>query len=236
MILAAGMGTRLGKLTTEKPKALVEVNGKPMLVHALEYLKSSGIKEIVINIHHFGEQIIDFLNQKNNFGIHITVSDERNELLDTGGGLMKASWFFDDGNPFLVYNVDILTKTDITKLLQHHKKNKALATLVVKKRETSRFFLVDDKNLLCGWVNKRTDEKIITRKSKSFAEVAFSGIQIIDPAIFQLCKKNGRFSLPQMYLELASHFKIVVYYDEALWYDLGKPENIAKAENKFFII
>ncbi len=234
MILAAGLGTRLGKLTEEMPKALVKVNGKPMLEHTIEYMKSYRINEIIVNVHHFGEQVIDFLQKKKNFGIRIEISDERDMLLDTGGGLMKASWFFDDGKPFLVHNVDVLSKTDLNKLEKYHTLNKELATLVVKKRETARYFLIDKNQVLCGWRNKKSGDEIIVRYAEKLTEVGFSGIQLINPAVFELCKKTGKFSLTEMYLELGEEHKIVAYNDSALWFDMGRPENIVEAERCFF--
>ena len=234
MILAAGLGTRLGALTAEKPKALLEVNGKPMLEHVVENLKSYGINEIIVNVHHFGGQVIDFLNQNNNFGIRIEVSDEGDALLNTGGGLMKASYFFDDGKPFLVHNVDVLSRIDIHKLEIYHTHIKSLATLVIKKRDTTRYLLVNKCQVLCGWRNKKTGDEIIVRYAEKLTEAAFSGIQMISPAIFELCKKTGKFSLTDMYLDLAAENKIVVYNDNALWFDLGKPENIEEAERMFF--
>jgi len=234
MILAAGLGTRLGKLTEEMAKALVKVNGKPMLEHVVDYLKSYGINEIIVNVHHFGEQVIDFLQKKENFGIRIEISDERGSLLDTGGGLMKASWFFDDGKPFLVHNVDVLSKTDLNKLEKYHTLNKELATLVVKKRETARYFLIDKNQVLCGWRNKKSGDEIIVRYAEKLTEVGFSGIQLINPAVFELCKKTGKFSLTEMYLALAEEHKIVAYNDSALWFDMGRPENIVEAERSFF--
>ena len=234
MILAAGLGTRLGTLTEKMPKALVNVNRKPMLEHVIEYLKSYGVNEIIVNVHHFGEQVIDFLQKKNNFDIRIEISDERDMLLDTGGGLMKASWFFDDGKPFMVHNVDVLSKTDLNKLEKYHNLNKELATLVVKKRDTARYFLIDKNQVLCGWRNKKSGEEIIVRYSEKLSEVGFSGIQLINPEVFELCKKTGKFSLTEMYLELAEEHKIVAYNDSALWFDMGRPENIVEAEQKFF--
>lgn len=234
MILAAGLGTRLGTLTENMPKALVNVNGKPMLEHVIDYMKSYGINEIIVNVHHYGEQVIDFLQKKNNFGIRIEVSDERDMLLDTGGGLMKAACFFDDGKPFLVHNVDVLSKTDLNKLEKYHNLNKELATLVVKKRDTARYFLIDKNQVLCGWRNKKSGEEIIVRYAEKLSEVGFSGIQLINPEVFELCKKIGKFSLTSMYLELAEEHKIVAYNDSALWFDMGRPENIVEAEQKFF--
>ena len=157
MIFAAGLGTRLKPLTDRIPKALVPVNGIPMLQHVILKLKQAGFTEIVINIHHFGEQIIDFLQAHQNFGITIHISDEREELLDTGGGIKKAIPFFSGNEPFLVHNVDILSDTDLKALYDYHQQSTNDATLLVSQRETSRYLLFDKDNArLCGWINKQT--------------------------------------------------------------------------------
>jgi NDP-sugar pyrophosphorylase family protein len=234
MIFAAGLGTRLGTLTESKPKALVEVNGKSMLEHVVEYLKSFGILDIIINVHHFGSLIIDFIREKNDFGIHIDISDESDELLDTGGGLIKASHFFADGKPFIAHNVDVLSKTNLNEVLKLHEQKKALATLVVKHRNTSRYLLCDEEGNISGWRNTKTGEEIIVKHSTAYTEVAFSGIQIIDPKVFECNMLEKKFSLTNMYLELAKTRTIATYQDKGLWFDLGKPENITEAESTFF--
>lgn len=235
MIFAAGLGTRLGSLTDNKPKALVEVNGKPMLQHVVEYLQRYGITEIMVNVHHFGPLIIDFIKQKESFGMHIEISDESNELLDTGGGLIKASHFFRDGKPFVAHNVDVLSKTNLNEVLKVHEQSNALATLVVKNRSTARYFLSNADGNICGWRNTKTGEEIIAKPSADYLEVAFSGIQIIDPKIFDYnVVLSGKFSLTKMYLELARTYTIATYKDNGLWFDLGKPENIKEAESVFF--
>jgi NDP-sugar pyrophosphorylase family protein len=233
MIFAAGLGTRLGTLTKCKPKALVEVNGKPMLEHVVEYLKSNDIKEIIINVHHFADLIVDFIRQKNNFGIQIEISDESKELLDTGGGLIKASHFFSDVKPFVAHNVDVLSETDLNYVFHKHTLCNALATLVVKKRNTSRYLLCDDDGLICGWRNIKTGEEIMVKPANMLSEVAFSGIQVIDPKIFNYNRLSGKFSLTKMYLNLAKTHNICTYSDDGLWFDLGKPENIIEAESTF---
>lgn len=235
MIFAAGLGTRLGPLTNSMPKALVEVNGKAMLEHVVEYLKSFGIRDVIINIHHFGNLIKEFITQKQQFGINIEISDESDELLDTGGGLLKAAHFFNDGRPFVAHNVDVLSKTDLNKVIEHHKQSAALATLVVKKRNTARYFLCDESGSICGWRNTKTGEEIIVKPANPVSEFAFSGIQIVDPKIFAVNKLTGKFSLTKMYLDLAGKYPIGTYKDDGLWFDLGKPENIIEAESKFFI-
>ena len=149
MIFAAGLGTRLGKLTETKPKALIEVNGKPMLEHVVDYLKSYGVNEIIINVHHFAGMIQEFIKQKNSFGIDIKISDESDQLLDTGGGLVKASHFFMDGKPLVAHNADVLSTTDLNQAMMLHNHLKPMATLVVKKRNSSRYLLVDKQGKLC---------------------------------------------------------------------------------------
>ncbi|MDR2853752.1 MAG: NTP transferase domain-containing protein, partial [Prevotellaceae bacterium] len=153
LIFAAGLGTRLQPFTNTMPKALVPIGGKPLLEHIILKLKHSGFDEIIINIHHFGEQIIDFLQNKNHFGIRIEISDERDILLNTGGGIRKTQWFFNDNAPFLVHNVDILSNIDLRNLYDNHLKNSALATLAVSERATQRYFLFDTQNTLHGWTN-----------------------------------------------------------------------------------
>ncbi len=234
MIFAAGFGTRLGELTADKPKALVEVAGKPMLQHAVEYLKSYGVIEIIINVHHFADMIVDFVKKKHSFELNIAFSDERAHLLDTGGGLIKASWFFDKDEPFVLYNVDILTITDLKAVIYRHRRSNALATLVTKNRITSRYLLVNSEGALCGWRNTQTGEQIIVNESEPLTEAAYSGIQVADPKIFSLYKRTGKFSITPMYLELAKDHLITTYLDDGPWFDLGKPENICAAEATFF--
>jgi len=185
MIFAAGLGTRLRPLTNSRPKALVELNGKPLLQHNIEYLMSFGVKDIIINIHHHSGMIIDFLALKSNFDINIQTSDESEKLLDTGGGLKKAAHFFDDGKPFVLYNTDIICNTNIIDVYNTHLQSKAIATLFVRERESSRYLLFDNSNKLCGWENVKASEKIITKKSPDLQQFAFSGIHIIYPKIFK---------------------------------------------------
>jgi N-acetyl-alpha-D-muramate 1-phosphate uridylyltransferase len=224
MLLAAGLGTRLRPLTDEIPKALVEVNGITLLEHSVNHLKKYRVNQVIINVHHFAEQIIDYLGRKNNFGMEITISDESGELLDTGGGLKKAAWFFKDGLPFIVRNVDVLSDLDLNKLVLHHFQKKGLATLVVRERETSRYFLFNEKLQLCGWENTKTVETRITiPASTGLKQLAFSGIQIIDPKIFDLVTETGKFSLTEMYLRLSYEHKIFGFIDkDSFWLDAGK--------------
>ncbi len=235
MIFAAGTGTRLKPLTDNMPKALVPVDGKPMLEHIILKLKSAGFDEIVINIHHFGEQIIDFLTANNNFDINIHISDERDYLLDTGGGVKKAEKFLAGDEPFLVHNVDILSNVDLKELYDQHIASKALATLLVSKRKTSRYLLFNKENRLCGWRNHDTGE------IKSFYpdfdpnrynEYAFGGIHVMSPKIFDLLEEwTGKFSIINFYLSICAKNNLHAYPAENLQLlDIGKPETLAKAD------
>ncbi len=232
MIFAAGMGTRLKPVTDFKPKALAGIEGITLLEIVVNKLIHAGITDIIINVHHFAEQIIQFLKEKNNFGINICISDESDELLDTGGGLVKASWFFNDNNPFIAYNVDVLSDIDIENMIESHKQSCALATVAVRKRETTRYLLFDDMLHLCGWENNKTGEiKIIKRNPDILIPLAFSGIQILSPQIFAKTKLKGKFSMIDLYLELAVYNNIIGFaHNEGYWFDLGKPENFAEAE------
>lgn len=232
MIFAAGLGTRLLPLTNNKPKALVEIKGTPLLEIVIKKLIYSGFNEIIVNVHHFADLVIDFLKSKNNFGIQIKISDEREMLLDTGGGLKNASWFFNDNKPLLVYNVDVLSDIDLQEFYNFHMQSESLATLAVRNRETSRYLLFNKESILCGWKNIKTDEVIISRPNeKDLIPIAFSGIQIIDPKIFDLINQNGKFSIINSYLELAKNHRIICYnHDNNIWMDLGKKENLIEAE------
>ncbi|MCK4288729.1 MAG: nucleotidyltransferase family protein [Bacteroidales bacterium] len=232
MILAAGIGSRLRPITDTKPKALVEINKIPLLEIVIKRLISFGFDEIIINTYHFADQILNFLNQKINFNIEIEISNESKKLLGTGGGLKKAAWFFDDGNPFLLHNVDVISNIDLNDLISFHIKSGSIATLAVKNRQTSRYLLFDDKKLLCGWENKKTGEKIISRKSKSkLYPMAFSGIHVIDPVIFNFKKMEGSFSIIDFYLQISKEHKISGYeHNDSYWFDVGKKENLAEIE------
>jgi NDP-sugar pyrophosphorylase family protein len=225
MILAAGLGTRLRPVTEKIPKALVKVNGRTLLETAILHLRESGIREIILNVHHLAGQIIDFLGENGNFGVQLAISDETGLLLDTGGGLKKAEWFFRDGNPFVVRNVDVLSDMDLGKMVEFHREKKALVTLAVRDRKTSRYFLFDRQTrLLCGWENRDTGEQIHAGPGDPGpVRLAFSGIQVVDPAIFPLITEEGRFSLTPVYLRLAREQRIIGYEDNrSAWQDAGK--------------
>ena len=206
MIFAAGLGTRLKPITDSIPKALVPINGKPLLQLVIEKLKQSGFDEIIVNVHHFPDQIIDFLKANNSFGIRIEVSDERDELLDTGGGIRKAAWFFDDGKPFLVHNVDILSNLDLKALYLQQLQTDSLATLAVSRRDTFRYLLFSESLRLNGWINERTGETKPAgfTPDESHVKLAFAGIQVLSPAVFDLMKPlQPKFPIMDFYLSNA---------------------------------
>jgi len=231
-ILAAGLGTRLKPLTDNKPKALVEVNGVTLLEHLIVKLKKLEVNEIIVNIHHYAEQVKEFLMKKNNFNIRIEISDESEQLLDTGGGLKKAAWFFDDNKPFLVHNVDVLSNIDLNLLYQSHVQSGSLAMLAVKDRNTSRYLLFNENNELCGWENSSTGKILYhSNNTQQLTALAFSGVQVVSPQIFDLISETGKFSLTDLYIRLSSNNKIAAFrHDKDFWLDLGKPESIKAAE------
>lgn len=232
MIFAAGLGTRLKPLTLNKPKAMVSINGKPLLQHVIEKLIKHGFTEIVINIHHFGEQILRFLEQKDYFGITIQVSDERDQLLDTGGGLKKAAPLFDQQGPVLIHNVDILSSINLNQLYKAHQQQDAAVTLAVSNRPASRVLLFDADDQLCGWRNKKSGkEKIIRQLQYPPQEYAFSGIHVIDPSFPGLIIEEGVFSIIEVYLRLTSQIGIKPYiHTNDFWIDMGTPDHLKKAE------
>jgi len=231
MILAAGLGTRLRPHTNYHPKALIPVNDMPLLEIVIRRLKHFGVKDIIVNVHHFAEQIISFLEKNNHFDINIAVSDERDQLLNTGGGLKKAGWFFEDGAPFLLCNTDILSNLDLHKFYKAHLASDALVTLAVRKRETSRYLIFAEDKKMQGWVNVKTGKMILRRAHPGNCQLmAFSGLHIIDPKIFSMMPKEDAFSIIDVYLDLAANNNLMSYEENAsVWLDVGKPENLAKA-------
>ena len=231
MILAAGLGRRLQPITNSKPKALVEIDGKPLLEILIKKLVGFGFKDIIINVHHFSDKIIDFLKTNNNFGISIAISDESDLLLDTGGGLKKASSFFNDNKPFLVHNVDVLSNIDLLKLYQLHIQNNSLVTLACQERNSTRQFLVNSKNELCGWKNNKTGEVKICNESDTYLKpMSFCGIQIINPELLNLITETGVFSIIDLYLRLSINHPIKLHpFNNATWLDIGSPDNLKKA-------
>lgn len=236
LIFAAGLGNRLKPLTDTTPKALLPVDGKPMLEHVILKLKDAGFDQITVNIHHFGQQIIDFLKEKNSFGIDIHISDEREYLLDTGGGIKHAAEFLDGDEPFMVHNVDIFSNVDLRELYKKHLESNALATLLVSKRKTSRYLLFNQEDKLCGWRNRETGEV----KSyypyfnpEQHKEYAFSGIHVISPDIFRWMEEwTGKFPIIQFYLSICARASILAYNAPGLkLLDVGKPETLAEASS-----
>lgn len=232
MILAAGIGTRLKPLTENKPKALVEINGKTLLELAIKKLIKHGFKNIIINVHHFGDMIISYLNEKNNFGADIYISDERKLLLDTGGAIKEIERHIDFKYPILIYNVDVITDLNLNTIYDYHIKSGNLASLAVRHRETNRYFLFDRDNILCGWKNKITDEeKIVRDYVGKLNELAFSGIHVVNPSIFSLMPAEKKFSIIDLYLKLAPNFIIKGYdHSDTEWIDVGKLKNLELAE------
>lgn len=236
MIFAAGLGARLKPLTDSTPKALIPIAGKPMLEHVILKLKAAGFDQIVINIHHLGDQITDFLAANQNFGLQIDISDERDYLLDTGGGIKKAECFLQGNEPFLIHNVDIMSNVDLLQLYNHHRETNSLATLLVSQRNTSRYLLFNKENKLCGWRNHETGEV----KSyypyfdpEQYDEYAFGGIHVISPEIFNWMEEwTGKFSIINFYLSICARTNIQAYPAENLrLLDIGKPDTLAKADD-----
>jgi len=237
MILAAGLGTRLRPLTNDRPKALVEVAGQTLLQITLRRLAAFGIQEVIVNLHHFADMVVDYLKSNQNFGMRIEISREE-VLLDTGGGLKKAAWFFleDAANqqePFLLHNVDVISTIDFGRMLKAHQESGALATLAVQDRETSRYLLFDEKNHLCGRRAGSDGNPENVRGCRKTSALAFSGVHVISPQLFPLMSEDGVFSIITTYLRLAGQEENIGAFraDEYYWKDLGKPQSIAQVSS-----
>lgn len=237
MIFSAGLGTRFKPWTDAHPKALALINGKSLLRRNIEYLQQFGIKDIIVNVHHFAEQIEQAVKENNGWQSNITISDERSLLLETGGGLLKAKRLFTPGEKFITCNVDILTNLDLKNLLSFHDLNKPLISFGVTDRKTSRYFLFDKNNRLCGWRNKKTGEEKISINKPDLTEKAYSCVVVFEYAIFDLMEKsgfNGKFSLTDVYLRLAADHLIMGFdHTGDKLVDVGKPESIATAASLF---
>lgn len=232
MILAAGLGTRLRPLTNDRPKALVEMAGRTLLEITLSRLRAAGICEVIVNVHHFADKVIAYLDSLNHFGMKIEISREE-ILLDTGGGLKKAAYFFQNqSEPFLLHNVDVLSTIDLGKIVQIHNRHEALATLAVQERRTSRYLLFDTSLRLCGRRAGLDGEPEIVRSATPMQALAFAGIHVISPRLLELINEDGVFPIVPLYLRLASEGEKILGFraDEYYWRDLGKPENIKQAE------
>jgi NDP-sugar pyrophosphorylase family protein len=234
MIFAAGYGSRLQPLTNTIPKALVPLRGKPLLQHTLEFIERYGFDEIIINVHHFSSQVKEFVKEYNS-DLRIVISDESDALLDTGGGLRRASWFFDDQKPFLIINTDLLTDINLQQMMEYHKHQKAMVTLAVREDYRSRYLLIDENKILCGKGNDDTGEQHRIRSvNTQLQKYRFSGIHILDPAVFKHFPQKDRFPIMEWYMEVAKK-ETVKGFDHSgdLWMDLGRPENLVAAENLY---
>ena len=234
MIFAAGLGTRFKPWTDSHPKALALVNDKSLLQRNIEYLQQYGIRDVVINVHHFAAQVIKAVKDNNGWGSHITFSDETSELLETGGGLMKAKDLLTGNQPFITLNADFLTDLDINRLLDFHKQKNALISFGITNRKSSRNFLFDEVNRLCGWRNSSTGEERISIEKPCLKPMAYSCVVVFEPNVFDLVPQRGKFSLVDSYLSLAASHPIYGYdHSGDKLVDVGKPESVAIAEELF---
>lgn len=234
MIFAAGLGTRFKPFTDKHPKALAMVNKKSLLQRNIEYLQQYGITDVVVNVHHFADQLKEAIELNKGWGSNVIISDESNEVLETGGGLLKARPLLEGKEPFITLNADILTELNITKLLDYHQQNKALISFGITNRKTSRYFLFDENQRLCGWRNVNTGEEKISIPGKQLHQMAYSCVVVFEPAVFDLIPQRGKFSLTETYLSLASS-QLILGYDHTgdRLVDVGKPESVAIAETMF---
>jgi NDP-sugar pyrophosphorylase family protein len=234
MIFAAGLGTRFKPWTDQHPKALARVHNIPLLEHNIKYLQQYGISEIVINVHHFADQVIEALQENNGWGSNFRISDESAELLETGGGLLNARSLFPKDEQFLTINADILTDIPLNTMLEFHNQQKALISLAVTNRPSTRNFLFDEKNNLCGWENRSTGEKKIMVDALNLIPMSYSCVAIYEPNVFDLIPQSGKFSLTETFLSLASSQKIIGFdHSGGRFIDVGKPESVAIAESLF---
>ena len=235
MVLAAGLGTRLRPLTDDRPKALVEVTGRSLLEITLCRLQAFGVRDVIINVHHFADMVVDYLKVNQNFGMHIAVSREE-VLLDTGGGLKKAAYFFlehlqENDEPFILHNVDVISTIDLARMVRFHRQKQALATLAVQQRETSRYLLFDEQLQLCGRRAADAQKTEMPRPSHAMQALAFCGVHVISPRLLKMMTEEGIFSIITPYLRLAGQYEKILAFrvDEYYWLDLGKPQNLAQA-------
>jgi NDP-sugar pyrophosphorylase family protein len=235
MVLAAGLGTRLRPLTDKRPKALVEIEGRTLLEITLSRLRVFGVREVIVNVHHFADVVVEYLAAKQNFGMRIEISRE-DVLLDTGGGLKKAAWFFlenpaERDQPFLLHNVDVLSTIDLARMVQSHKATQALATLAVQERKSSRYLLFDRQGQLCGRRFEREQRAELTRSAEPLQALAFSGIHIISPRLLEMMAEEGAFSIIETYLRVAASDERIESFraDEYYWRDLGTTESLEQA-------
>lgn len=234
LIFCAGLGTRFKPWTDQHPKALAVINGKSLLQRNIEYLQQYGVDNIIVNLHHFAEQIVDAVRENNGWGSNIIISDETEAVLETGGGLLHAKNLFPPGKKFITCNADILTDLDISKLIAFHEKEKPLITMAIGNRKTSRYLLFDEENTLCGWRNVSTGEEKISRQAKVLFQKSYDCVVVFDYAVFDLIPFTGKFSLIDLYLHLAkTHIIKGFEHGDDRWIDVGKPESVAPAEALF---
>jgi N-acetyl-alpha-D-muramate 1-phosphate uridylyltransferase len=233
MIFAAGLGTRFKPWTDKHPKALALVNGKSLLQRNVEYLQQYGIIDVVVNVHHFADQIIDAIEKAAGWGSNIIISDERDEVLETGGGLLKAKEYLQDST-FLTINADILTDINLKSFLSFHQQERAAISLAVTSRETTRYPLFSEYNRLCGWRNTDPFRERIAVKEDNYIQKGYSGIAIFEPSVFDAITQTGKFSLIDVYLSMAPSYKIAGFdHSQGKVIDVGKPESVAIAESMF---
>jgi MurNAc alpha-1-phosphate uridylyltransferase len=233
MIFSAGLGTRFKPWTDEHPKALAMINGKTLLQRNIEYLQQYEIRDVVVNVHHFPSQIREAIEKNNGWGSNVMISDESDEVLETGGGLLKAAEFLKD-QTFLTINVDILTEVNLKYFLAQHQQQGSLITVAVTHRKTSRYLLFNKYNRLIGWRNTKTGEEKIVIQAKDIFEKAYSGLAIFEPKVFDMIKFKGKFSLIDVYLALAPENKIAAFdHTGEKLIDVGKPESVGEAEKMF---
>jgi N-acetyl-alpha-D-muramate 1-phosphate uridylyltransferase len=234
MIFSAGLGSRFKPWTDHHPKALAVVNGKSLLQRNIEYLQQYGITDVVVNVHHFADQIIATINTNKGWGSNITISDESDIVLETGGGLLKAKQLLQSDEPFITLNVDILTNLNISHLLAYHNKHQPIISFGVTNRQSSRCFLFDDSNKLCGWRNNQTGQEILSNSSTNLIPKAYSCVAIFNPIVFDVIQQQGKFSLTETYLDIAKTHTILGYeHSGDVLIDVGKPESVAVAESLF---
>jgi MurNAc alpha-1-phosphate uridylyltransferase len=234
MIFSAGLGTRFKPWTDHHPKALALVHGKPLLQWNIEYLQRFGINDIIVNVHHFADQVAEAIRKNDGWGSRVQISDEQDLLLDTGGGLLKAKSLFTPGERFVTCNVDILTDLDLLQLMQAHLQQQPLVSFGVTDRKTSRYLLFDDQQRLCGWRNSASGEEIIARPSDVLIQKAYSCVVIFEYEIFRHIELTGKFSLIDLYLQLVGNHEIRGFdHSGGRWVDVGRPESVAIAEKLF---
>ena len=234
MIFSAGLGTRFKPWTDSHPKALALVNGKSLLQRNIEYLQQYGVCDVVVNVHHFADQIIDAIKTSKGWGSNVIISDETAEVLETGGGLLKAKDLLAGDKPFFTLNADFLTNLNLNNLLSYHQQKKGLISFGITSRKSSRNFLFDENNRLCGWMNSTTGEKRLSIDKPNLKPMAYSCVVVFEPTVFDLIPQRGKFSLVDTYLSLAAEYPIYGYdHTGDKLVDVGKPESVAVAESLF---